>query len=76
MKKYFENVTLPSSSSKLKILFEEAFQKLTGSSLNSENQIFIKKYDNGGMSSGKISIEFWENQLHKVLIEKLKEYKF
>ena len=62
MRDHFEGAWLPKSVQILEKRIGEAFQLLTGRSIQSERPIFLPQYDKGGMSSGHVSPEFWRNQ--------------
>jgi hypothetical protein len=62
MRDYFIDTWLPGSIQILEKRISDAFQLLTGSSIQSERPIFLPRYDTGGMSSGHVSPEFWRNQ--------------
>jgi hypothetical protein len=55
----------PDTDSQLDALIEAEFERLTGSPLPEENSasdsdsIYVKRYAQGGMSSGHISPHFW-----------------
>jgi len=70
---YFKNVSFPESSEVLLEQLEEAFLKLTGHTVKHDEYIFIKRYDKGGMSSGHVSPQFWEEKAFPFLIAKYKE---
>jgi len=67
MEVLFKETTWPDSEEEVVELIESAFMQLTGSSLASHEDIFVPKYDKGGMSSGMISMEFWRNTALPIL---------
>lgn len=73
LSEYFSKVPLPGSEIEFMIEFSIAFEKITGKTLASKEPIFIKKYDQGGMSSGYVDPGYWEQNLLPVLIERLNE---
>ncbi len=58
----FDTTGLPCSESHFLNQFNQFFQELTDHPFNTcVNSFHIKKYDFGGMSSGYISMTFWQN---------------
>jgi hypothetical protein len=53
--------------------FYSAFEQLTGSKLDSKEQIFVQKYNHGGMSSGMVGSTFWLEKALPMLINRLRE---
>ncbi|NSB14199.1 hypothetical protein [Clostridium beijerinckii] len=45
------------------IKMQENFLKLTGHSLEENNNFYVEKYSKGGMSSGQICIRIWREEL-------------
>lgn len=62
MRDYFEEREAPWSIEELKQCIGEAFEDLTGASIDSEAPIFCDRYDMGGMSSGHIDPRFWRTR--------------
>lgn len=58
----FRTVPLPESPELLRAMLEAAFLCLTAHTINSTNSFFVKRYAQGGMSSGHIDPEFWREQ--------------
>jgi hypothetical protein len=49
----------PATPEELEQLLHEQFKNLTGESAQPGRNIFVAKYDTGGMSSGTVSSDFW-----------------
>ena len=62
MRDHFVGAWLPGSVQILDKRISDAFQLLTGASIESERPIILPQYDTGGMSSGHVSPEFWRTQ--------------
>lgn len=71
LEKHFENFLIPMSVDSFQKEFFKAFQELTEASINS-NDIFVPRYNHGGMSSGMISSEFWKDVALPLLTERLR----
>lgn len=74
MRKEFLAVPVTIASEDFEKKFKEVFEKLTGVSISSDDHIFLSKYAHGGMSSGKISGEFWLDIALPLLLERLKRF--
>ena len=66
------NVSVPSKTAILDKMFRTTFLIHTGVELGSENQVFVKRLDQGGMSSGYVSSEFWESKFLPLIKNRLK----
>lgn len=60
MRSYFSSTAITSVGA-LKAEIEKAFLDLTGHEIDSKNEIEVKKYALGGMSSGYIYAPFWRD---------------
>lgn len=70
----FINDLIPFTEEQFKSKFNMVFKEKTGHSIDlGDEVIYVKKYANGGMSSGGISIEFWNKKAIPVLISRLKQ---
>ena len=68
----FTSIPLPCSESRFTELFKKAFQELTNHPFSPEPDIlWVEKYAHGGMSSGGISIEFWQGRALPLLVNRL-----
>ena len=56
-------------------VFNSAFIKLTGGSIDKVDYIYVPNYDHGGMSSGMISPEFWKEVALPMLLDRLRDLK-
>lgn len=70
MRSHLENLKIPETSSELDAILGKAFRELTGHSMSEECDFHLEKYSHGGMSSGYISMEFWNGQARQVLHER------
>ncbi len=61
LKSHFESTSLPKDQNELKTILEEAYENKTGYPLAHSEHFYIEEYAHGGMSSGKISPEFWRD---------------
>jgi hypothetical protein len=59
MQDYFDDWLLPDTFEELDQRVARAFRILTGEPIGSQENIFLEKYDMGGISSGYVSPEFW-----------------
>jgi hypothetical protein len=66
---------LPRSLDLLISKIEDTFVALTNHQLSSCEPIHIKRYDEGGMSSGQISSEFWRKIAIPLLISRMEDMK-
>jgi len=49
---------------------ETTFEKLTGKKLQNEDPIFVKRYSQGGMSSGQVDPSFWRKTAVPLLLSR------
>ena len=61
LEEYFANRPIPENEHQLIGQIYLAVEKLTGNSLDASKPFFVKKYNSGGMSSGRVSPSFWIN---------------
>ena len=54
-----ENVPMPISEDELVAWIKDEHLKLTGKELTPESDVYVEKYDHGGMSGGRITGEWW-----------------
>ena len=62
MKDLLENRTYPDTEAEFLALLEQTYEQLTGSSIKDQLSmisVFIERYEHGGMSSGRVSPQFW-----------------
>lgn len=68
---HFAKIELPDSEETLKAQVEGMIKALTGKDVSHDFDFYVKRYSNGGMSTGMVSCEFWINKGIPLLI---KEY--
>lgn len=73
LEQVFTTIPLPCSKTYFIDLFEKFFQKITNHPFERGDEIFVEKYDHGGMSSGYISIEFWRKEGLPLLLNRLEK---
>ncbi|WP_140938741.1 hypothetical protein [Sphingobacterium lumbrici] len=56
----------------LEKVLHNLFVELTNSKLEKSTDIFVRRYDEGGMSSGYVSCDFWLERGFPILIERFK----
>jgi len=61
---------LPSTYSEFTHRLEVAFILLTGKTIADEGNVYIERYAHGGMSSGHISLEFWQRKGFPLLCQR------
>ncbi|MFS0576249.1 hypothetical protein AB1K83_11480 [Sporosarcina sp. 179-K 3D1 HS] len=73
----FATISLSCSKAYFIDQFEKFFQELTNHTFkdNKECEIFVEKYARGGMSSGSISMEFWQREALPLLLNRLEKAK-
>lgn len=64
------NVTLPSDRDEIESILDTAFKNATGTSLAFLDEIEIRRFAHGGMSSGGISGSFWREKGFPLVIER------
>lgn len=74
MKKEFDGVPITISAEEFREMFYAAFEKLVKVPLSPGNFTYCSKYAHDGMSSGKISGDFWSGTALPLLLGRLKMY--
>jgi hypothetical protein len=59
MREKMETINVPTTANELERLLHRQFKELTGESAKPGKNVFISRYDTGGMSSGTVSCDFW-----------------
>ena len=59
LENYMSSAKQPENEQEFENLIKEAFKILTGEELAPNKEVFIKRYDSGGMSSGFVDTNFW-----------------
>jgi len=67
------NSTYPESIDELNKLIESLFEQLTGFPISHQEDIYIKEFAHGGMSSGHVCPEYWRNEAFPLLRKRYKE---
>ena len=67
----FREVQLPYNEEDFREKLYTSIEEITGERLELGKNIKVEMYDHGGMSSGKISYDFWFNTAIPLLIERL-----
>ena len=62
LRKTLATVQLPSSTTKLERLLENAFWDATGTTLVFCNEVWLERFAHGGMSSGIVRGDFWRSR--------------
>ena len=70
---HFSSMLLPCSVELFLKEFYSAFEHFTGSELDSKEDIFVPRYDHGGMSTGMVSLSFWSEEALSLLIQRLRQ---
>lgn len=73
MKSEFKNFSTPVSLTELETLIKTLFKRLTKEEMECGKNIFIKRYDNGGMSTGVVSASHWCNTIFPTLKKRFQE---
>ena len=61
MASVLSDVPLPPTEAQFDALIEETFSRLVGSSLDaSASSVYVERFTHGGMSSGHVSLVFWQ----------------
>ena len=71
MRAYFRETPLPADAQVLEDLVRDAFQVLTGHSLDAHEDPYVKDFDTGGLSGGRISLRFWRDGALPLLCRRL-----
>ena len=61
---------MPDSVSEFRTQLETLIQQLTGCDLDSDESVFVPRYDTGGMLSGHVSPEYWHEVVIRLLCER------
>ena len=70
---HFKFNELPKSVSEFRSQLEILIQQLTGCDLDSDESVFVPRYDTGGMWSAHVSPEFWREIAIPLLCERFEE---
>ncbi len=67
MKARLGSITTTVAPEQLERILHEVFAELTGLTLGEREPIFVKMYDQGGMSSGMVCPEFWRTAIATIV---------
>jgi molybdenum cofactor cytidylyltransferase len=59
MKATLGNAPYPATEEHFTALLEQSYQQLTGAPLANRDPVFVERYNQGGMSGGYVSPQFW-----------------
>ena len=75
MKSRVSDHEYPETEQQLITLLEQTYRELTGDAITNDSPIFIERYNQGGMSSGVVSPQFWSEQAIPLLLSRYRESK-
>jgi hypothetical protein len=64
------NTNIPTTANEFEKILHKLFNELTGEFPRKEKIIYLKKYDTGGLSKGKVSCDFWLDKGFSLLIQR------
>ena len=70
---HFQTNVMQVSVSEFRTQLETLIQQLTGCDLDSDESVFVPRYDTGGMSSGHVSMDFWREIAIPLLCQRFEE---
>ena len=70
MKQKAQSTNIPTTANELEKLLHKFFKQLTGESPARGKNIYVKKYDTGGMSRGMVSSDFWLENGFSLIIQR------
>lgn len=73
LENHFQTHELPGSVSEFRAVLERTIERLTGCDLDSDEPVFVERYDSGGMSSGHVSPGFWRETAIPLLCERFSQ---
>ncbi len=74
LSQYFSNINSELTPEEFVCEFQKAYELYTGQNLACMEYIHIPKYSHGGMSSGTVCPEFWNNKALPLLTERFTEF--
>ena len=75
MREHFAHTPIPETADELIRLIEAAFELATEHSISEKTNFYIERFSHGGMSSGMISLEFWQDRVIPMMCERFENYK-
>lgn len=73
LKEIFNNYNIMIDDNKIEEIIKEEYFKLTGKEMSITSMDYCEKFDEDGMSAGKICGEFWITKAIPILKERLNE---
>lgn len=73
LSKYFDTKVLPFSAKQFKREFYSKFFDYCGKELGTELMTYVPNYARGGMSSGMVSHNFWQDKALPMLLKRLED---
>lgn len=70
---HFRSNELPETVSEFRAQLEKLIEQLAGCDLDSDESVFVPRYDFGGMSSGHVSPEFWRETAIPLLCKRFQQ---
>ena len=70
---HYHDRLMPNSVCEFRSQLEVFIQQLTGCDLDSDESVFVARYDAGGMSSGHVSPESWREVAIPLLCERFEK---
>lgn len=71
LEQVFREVQLPCDEAYFLEKLYASIEEMTGQRLDVGEDIGVERYDHGGLSSGKISYDFWKNRAIPILVDRL-----
>jgi hypothetical protein len=73
MRTKIDTVNAPTTAKEFEDLLHKLFAELTGEKAKPGRNIFVPRYDLGGMSRGLVSSDFWLERGFHLIIQRFKE---
>lgn len=73
LKEYFSDVEFPYYETNLVNDITRLHKEITGRELVEDNDVYVERYNHGGMSSGIVCGEFWIKRAMPLLIKRYRE---
>jgi hypothetical protein len=73
MKTSCQHLPLPATAEAMEQLLGECFYQLVGENLRQGSETYLKSFDHGGMSGGRISHDFWLETAFPLLLSRWQE---
>ncbi|MEM6325794.1 MAG: hypothetical protein AAF791_01615 [Bacteroidota bacterium] len=69
----FESTPLPASLAAFDRLLVEAYESVTGQSVENDTFVYVERFDHGGMSRGMVSPPWWRETAFPLLRSRYRE---